>query len=766
MTTQSSPAASAGSTELKQILRQLQEEAFLFTVLGAFATGAVLSILAIQQVDVDRGLGLALATFVGTAVIVLLRRLSYPAAAVALVVGALLMNLLVILWLGMGWGVILLALPAGLATLMLGAPAGAGLAVLCSAVLLLTGPVVPATWEVRMMALVAIWGTVGMIWLMLRPLLTAVRWAWAGYERNAVLLEDMQDTQVQLKQTLEDLTNANVQLTRLNQLTDGLRRTAEEALRMKEQFVANVSHELRTPLNMIIGFSEMIVNTPEAYGGRIPPTLLSDLSVILRNSRHLSDLIDDVLDLSQIEAGHMALVRERVDLREVFDAATIAVQPLFQSKGLSIAVEAEGELPLVFCDRTRVREVVLNLLSNAGRFTMRGGVVVRAVRNDGDVVVSVADTGPGIATADMDRMFRPFEQLDGSIHRRYGGSGLGLAISKSFVELHGGRMWLSSAQGSGTTFFFSLPTDPPMPPRDSATRWLNEDWPNLERTHPPTAPPPVVKPRLVVLDPNHSLSRLLTRYMDGANVVPVDDLAAATRELSCSPARALIVNSPQVGDCLTQLGKSSQLPYGLPAMICSVPGLTDIVDHLGVSGYLVKPIEKDLLLATLERLVETSGDRAMGAAQRTVLVVDDEPDALRLFWRMLDGAQAGYRVLTASNGRQAFDILREQRPDVVLLDLVMPEADGFEFLALKYADSELRHTPVVVISAQDAPSQPIVCNAIGVTRPGGLSLHQLLACVEAISQVLSPLAAPAALSSGSCADSASADPASATGARG
>ncbi|MCL5995058.1 MAG: ATP-binding protein [Chloroflexi bacterium] len=752
MTTQSSlgaapaPAGTAWSSELKQVLRQLQEEALLLTLPGLFAIGALISILAIQLADFDRSLWFAGTAFVLIGVVLFLRKLSYRAAISALVIGALLLNLMVILWLDLSWGIILLVLPAGLATVMLGVPAGAGVAAFCSALLLLVGePAIPAPWEMRLMALIAIWGTVGTIWLTLRPLLTAVQWAWAGYEHNHALLEHMQDTQMQLKQTLEDLTSANIQLTRINQLADGLRQTAEDALQAKEQFVANVSHELRTPLNMIIGFSEMIVNTPEAYGGRIPPALLADLSIILRNSRHLSELIDDVLDLSQIEAGHMALTRERVDLREIFDAAAVAVRPLFESKGLSLTVETEGELPLVFCDRTRIREVALNLLSNAGRFTEQGGATIHAARNDDAVVVSVSDTGPGIASVDRDKVFRPFEQLDGSIRRRYGGSGLGLTISKSFVELHGGRMWLDSAQGTGTTFFFSLPIDPPIPMQNGAVRWLNPDWPNLARTHPPIATPPLVKPRLVLIDPNRSLQRLLVRYMDGTNVVPVEDLAAALREVSNAPAQALVVNSLQVGDWLVQLSKSSQLPYGTPAIICCVPGLTDIVDHLGVSGYLVKPIEKDDLLTTLGQLLAEDGhEQAQPATPQhnvphTVLVVDDEPDALRLFWRMLDGSPGGYRVLTASDGRQAMDIMREHRPDAVLLDLVMPEADGFEFLTIKNADPSLREIPVVVISARDASRQPIVSNAIGITKPGGLSLHQLLTCIDTISKVLSPL---------------------------
>jgi signal transduction histidine kinase len=169
----------------------------------------------------------------------------------------------------------------------------------------------------------------------MRPLQIVGEWAWSAYGRSQQLLDDAQDTQLRLNQMLDDLTSANTRLVRLNRLADGLRQEAEEARRAKEQFVANVSHELRTPLNMIIGFSEMILNAPQAYGasssgGRLPPALLADLAVILRNARHLASLIDDVLDLSQIEAGQMALVRERVALSEVVEEALVAVRPLFE----------------------------------------------------------------------------------------------------------------------------------------------------------------------------------------------------------------------------------------------------------------------------------------------------------------------------------------------------------------------------------------------------------------------------------------------------
>lgn len=745
------PASSAWSLELRQILRQLQDDVLIWTLLGLFAFGVCIATLSVRSANLDRGLMLFMAAIGLAAVVWALRERHYRAAAITLVAGAMTLNLAAVVWLEMVWMLALLALPIGLATLMLGAQAGLSFAVVCTLALAVwPESTLPASTELRAISAIGIWAITGMLWLVLRPLLTTVQWVWDGYAREHALLEHMQDTQLQLAQTLQDLKSANVQLTRLNHLADGLRRTAEEALRTKEQFVANVSHELRTPLNMIIGFSEMILNAPHVYGSPIPGALLSDLSVILRNSRHLSDLIDDVLDLSQIEAGRMALVKERVDLREIVEAATVAVRPLFESKKLTLHIYVEEGLPPVLCDRTRIREVLLNLLSNAGRFTECGGAVVRVAREEsagitgdaiaGDIIVSVSDTGPGIADKDLNKVFQPFQQLDGSIRRRHGGSGLGLAISKSFVELHGGRMWFESAPGRGTTFFFSLPVDVSAPVADDATRWLNPDWPNLARTHAPLAPPAVVKPRLVVIDPPGTLQRWLTRYLDNTDVVAAQDLPAAIDELKRVPAQMLVINSMQVDEWLLRLGAAAELPYGTPAMICSVASQASSADDLGVSGYLVKPVAQAELLSAVEQAV---GEDTVNGAPPTVLVVDDEPDARRLFWRMLSGSPRGYRVLTAGDGQQAIEIMRAQRPDVVLLDLVMPEVSGFQFLAMKNADADLQPVPVLVISARDPAGQPILSHGIGVTCPGGLSLQQLLACVENLSRLLSPLAAPA-----------------------
>jgi len=712
-------------SELPLLLRQLKEDTILLALPGFFVAAILLSLNEAYFARRDLVMLPGLVMILWPGLVYVLRRVSYLAAAWGLVVGWALGVLLVACWTGVTPAIQLLALPAGYATLFIGL--GAGLAVGVGSTLalyLLPASLLPPDPALRLTAAFGLWSPVALVWLTLRPLIDTMDWSWSNYRQSRRLLEQARDYQVQLKQTLADLADANLQLTRLNRLTQSLRQAAEEARRAKEQFVANVSHEFRTPLNMIIGFGEMILQAPKTYG-KIPPALLADLSVIVRNSQHLAGLIDDVLDLSQIEAEQMALTRERVSLAEIVEAAVIAVRPLFAGKGLYLETDVPAD-SMVYCDRTRIREVVLNLLSNAGRFTDQGGVRVRAWRAGAEYWVSVTDTGPGIAEEDRDKLFQPFQQLDGSLRRRYGGTGLGLAISKSCIELHGGRMWVESEAGRGSTFYFRLPVDPPPRIDAGVSRWFSPYAHYEERTHRPLAPAPVVRPRFVVLDANSALERLLARYLDTVEVAPVATLEEASAELAQRPAQALLVNGASVAETLQRLKGMAPLPFGMPAVVCSLPGPMDAADELGVAGYLTKPISREVLLGTLSRLPLRGN---------TVLVVDDEPDAQQLFWRML-AAEPGYRVLTASNGREAMDILHREQPAVVLMDLVMPEMDGFRLLEARSQDPALRDIPFVVISARDPAGEPIVSDALAVMRGGGISIPQVLACIEAISRIL------------------------------
>ena len=343
-------------------------------------------------------------------------------------------------------------------------------------------------------------------------LVTATQWSFYSYREARERVEEARNQRLELAQIQEDLLKANGELARMADRLRTVSRAAEEARQTKEEFVANVSHELRTPLNMIIGFSEMITQAPQVYGERLPAALLADITAIQRNSRHLSKLVDDVLDLSQIDAGRMTLSRDWTDLRDVIGEAIAAVTVLYDSKHLYLRAEIADDLPGVYCDETRIRQVLLNLLSNSGRFTARGGVTIRAGRQDGKVVVNVTDTGPGIAEEDQARLFQPFQQLDSSIRRQHGGSGLGLSISRRFVDMHGGKMWLESTLGEGTTFFFSLPIEDPMPialgARGDAQRWFNRYRRYMPRTRGWKAPDPELVPRYVVLEEGAALQRL------------------------------------------------------------------------------------------------------------------------------------------------------------------------------------------------------------------------------------------------------------------
>ncbi len=602
----------------------------------------------------------------------------------------------------------------------------------------------PLSWFSTYSPIIIVGGAVsGMLgWAATRALLTVTQWSIFSFEQAREKMEETRDQRIEFKQTQEDLILANRELARLSDRLKAMHQVAEDARRTKEEFVANVSHELRTPLNMIIGFSEMITQSPQVYGARLPPELLADIAAIQRNSQHLARLVDDVLDLSQIEAGRMALIKEWTTLQEIVDEAVLAVRALYESRGFYLETEYPSDLPPVFCDSTRIRQVVLNLLSNAGRFTEHGGVRIRAWCENDDVVVSVTDTGPGIALEDQQKLFEPFHQIDGSIRRRHGGSGLGLSISKRFVEMHGGKVWLESEVGVGTTFHFSLPLDTSLPvvrAGDGAKRWFSPygEYEYKARTRRSKAPAPTVIPRFVVLEEGETLKRLFNRYMDDVETVSVRDVEQATRELSRAPAQALLVNASPFAGVTDRFpftrDQLADLPYGIPAVMCWVPGVDEVARQLGVVRYLVKPITREMLLSTLEE---------MGDGVKSVLLVDDDPEVLQLFARMLTSVKRDYCILQATSGQRALNLLRERQPDVMLLDLIMPRVDGFQVLREKSKDVSIRDIPVVIISATDPRGEPIVSDTLAVTRGGGLSVRDLLACIQAVSQVLSPSVQP------------------------
>lgn len=582
--------------------------------------------------------------------------------------------------------------------------------------------------DIQWLVFIEIWLLLGLMWLAIKPFQGVIGWSWSNYKMNHELTENMRSQNLHTQQVIKDLADANLQLTRLNTMAHSLRLAAEEARQIKERFVANVSHELRTPINMIIGFSEMILQAPKGiYGSRISPKLLSDLDVILKNSRHLSKLIDDILDLSQFDAGYMSLAKTNASMKEIILAATKSVQPLFLSKGLNLTVDIPEGLPSIECDITRIRQVVLNLLSNAGRFTEKGGVTVRVITDQLWMTVIVTDTGPGIASDMQEWLFQPFHQMDTPLRNTYGGSGLGLSISKRFIEMHDGKIGFESEENKGTMFYFQLPLTSHSKDGQNFTRFINPYIEFEPKTRPSVAPRPTIVPRIIVLEKGHALYRVLARHLSHVEIQQVSTIHEAVEALDKEPAQAVLINDFFTNDAVYSLDDVNFIPVGVPIILCSVPGIEHATETMGVNDYLIKPISTNTLLTAINRL---------NLRQQTLLIADDEEDNLRLFRRMLLSSGQKYRILTAKNGIEALNIMRTQRPDGVLLDLTMPVMDGFQLLAEKAKDPNIREIPVIIISARDPAGQPIVSKSIALTQNGGLSLTQVLACISAFSAIV------------------------------
>jgi len=499
--------------------------------------------------------------------------------------------------------------------------------------------------------------------------------------------EELQERQGQLARTLKALDGAYQRLEHLNYDLARAREAAEKARLIKQQFVTSVSHELRTPLNVVVALSEMMYLSPERYGaGPLPPECRGDVREIYRSSKHLFRLINDVLDMSQIEAGQMRIDLEPVELCRVVVEALDMIRPLVQEEEIALRAEVPANLPPVLMDRARVQQVLLNLLNNARRFTERGSIIVQATLEAEQIKVTVADTGTGIPPGEHENMFKEFHQVEGSIARGRNGSGLGLAISRRFVEMHGGRIWVESdgVPGHGSQFHFTLPLVVVGSVKLSTLQGTRK-----------SLMPPVGRGRtLLLLDQDPTIVQMLEQGLEEYQVVPVDDVSEVPKLADELHARALVVNLAQrsqaeryMQELRQSLGQSS-----LPIILCPLVGKRQLGESLGAMDYLVKPVTRETLTALLGRL---------GESVRRVLVVDDDPRMVRLLSRMLQMAEREYKVVRAYNGQEGLREMRSQRPDLVLLDLVMPEMDGYDVLAQMREDAELCAIPVVVITARE-----------------------------------------------------------------
>jgi PAS domain S-box-containing protein len=486
------------------------------------------------------------------------------------------------------------------------------------------------------------------------------------------------------------------------------RRDAEAANLAKSQFLANMSHELRTPLNAIIGYSEMLQEEAEDQGN---DSVLPDLRKIQQAGKHLLSLINDVLDLSKIEAGKMELHLEPFDIRGLVNDVGTTVEPMVARNANRLELVLADDLGVMHSDPVKARQVLLNLLSNAAKFT-EGGIITLAVERtnfDGEptVVFRVSDTGVGMTAEQIERIFEAFAQADATVSRKYGGTGLGLTITRRFCQMLGGDVKVESEPGKGSTFtaWMRANADRPAGP-DSRSR---PDRPAAGAT---VAVDPSGRPTVVAIDDDPAALDLISRSLgkEGVRVVTAlggeQGLRLARELRPIAITLDLLMTGMSGWTVLTRLKSDPELAE-IPVIVLSILDAQQKVFSLGASEFVAKPIDRARLAAVL-------GKYRKGGGGRSVLVVDDDPAVRALVRTML--ARDGWEVVEAENGRAALERLAVQLPSVVLLDLVMPEMDGFEFAEALRAREQWRDVPVVVLTAKDVTQADRVRLAGSVTR--------------------------------------------------
>ena len=464
---------------------------------------------------------------------------------------------------------------------------------------------------------------------------------------------------------------------------------AEQANRTKSTFLANMSHELRTPLNAIIGYSEML---EEEAGERGLDDLAPDLGKIRAAGRHLLALINDVLDLSKIEAGKMELFLEDFDVRALVQDVEATIRPLVEKNQNLLEVMCPADIGTIHADLTRVRQILFNLMSNAAKFTQQGrvGLEVLPLRIAGEdwIEFAVADTGIGLAPEQQGRLFQSFTQADPATSRKYGGTGLGLVISRRFAQIMGGDIQVRSELGRGSVFTVRLP------------RVSGRAGPVAGHDAAP-APAPASSPFVLVVDDEQATRELIARGLqkEGFRV-----LAAATGEEALRLARekrpdaiSLDVLMPGMdGWTVLRSLKADPITASIPVVMVSMLDDRDMGHALGAADYLTKPFDREKLILALRRF-------RRGSAPRSVLVVEDDPATREAVRRALE--RDGWTVFEADNGRSALESLEQAAPDLIVLDLMMPEMDGFEFVAELRRSESGRRIPVVVVTAKEVTAE-------------------------------------------------------------
>lgn len=535
------------------------------------------------------------------------------------------------------------------------------------------------------------------------------------YSRSTLVdIRDRKKAEEQLRLSAERISLANAELSR--------------AARLKDEFLAGMSHELRTPLNAVLGMSEALL---EEINGPLTPGQRKSINLIERSGRHLLTLINDILDLSKIEAGKMELEMSPVNLQSLCKTSLSFVMEIAHNKQIRLTAQVDEGLENAKLDERRIRQVLINLLSNAVKFTPEGGQVELSVRCTPDretLEFAVSDTGIGIAADQLDKLFQPFMQIDSSLSRRYSGTGLGLSLVRRIVELHGGSITLTSEVNQGSCFTVILPW-----------RFDQSSSENLTSTTPQTN----IHHALVVEDSPHTAEQI-SRYLSSLGVTTVvHPLGQGVMDVVLETQPDLIVLDILLPDLpgwevLIEL-KANPLTKNIPVLIISVVDDRPKGLALGAVDYLVKPITRLTLEKTLNRLrgiIEKEPETALiiathqSSASPLIVLVEDTESNIETIVSYLQAH--GFRMAIARNGLEAIQLIKHSDPALVLMDIQIPEIDGLEVIRRVRAYPNLVNLPIIALTALAMPGDREQCLQAGaneyLTKP--VSLKQLLQTIR------------------------------------
>ena len=465
------------------------------------------------------------------------------------------------------------------------------------------------------------------------------------------------------------------------------RAASEEANQAKSTFLANMSHELRTPMNAIIGYSEMLQEEAEDLGQE---EFIPDLHKIHSAGKHLLSLINDILDLSKIEAGRMELYLETFEIAPILKDVVATVHPLIEKNSNKLIVNCPEKLGTMHADLTKIRQTLFNLLSNASKFTKKGKIglkVERYTQNDTNwISFQISDTGIGMTPEQMGKLFQAFTQADASTTRKYGGTGLGLAITKKFCQMMGGDISVESERGKGSTFTILLPTqvqqlkaDPPIQKTESADFSLQD------------------ASTILVIDDDPTIHNIVKRFLNkqGFQVRTASSGAeglSLAKEIKPDAITLDVMMSGMDGWAVLSALKADPEIADIPVIMMSMVDEKNLGYALGASDYLLKPVDRQSLIAVLQKYLSDQ-------SSNLVLVVEDDLNMRDLMRRQLE--KEGMQVIEADNGRKALEKIQTQPPALIVLDLMMPEMDGFEFVHKLRQQPQWRSIPVIVVTAKE-----------------------------------------------------------------